>query len=86
MVDIQRRRLGPRALLLNPDAYIGCFCRNLFANKFSCGIITAYLPPEANEGVALWHIIYVDGDEEDLYEKEVQDGVRSVIGTSTISC
>jgi hypothetical protein len=40
------------------------------------GTIVAHLPAACNDGEALWHVVYADGDEEDWEEDEV--GKRSV--------
>jgi hypothetical protein len=37
----------------------------------SDGLITAYLPSDANDGTALWRLEHLDGDEEDLDEEDV---------------
>ena len=43
------------------------------------GRIDAWLPAEG-EDVALWHVVHPDGDEEDLDEQEVRDGLAGIHG------
>ena len=45
----------------------------------SDGVIIAYLPPEKNEGLALWHMEHEDGDEEDLEEMDVEKVIRHML-------
>eukprot|EP01052_Picozoa_sp_SAG31_P052963 SAG31_NODE_13339_length_876_cov_0.851995_1_plen_222_part_10 len=41
------------------------------------GTIVGYLPPgEEADDFALWHVMHDDGDDEDLEEQEVLDGIR----------
>ena len=42
----------------------------------SDGVIVAYLPPEKNEGMALWHMEHDDGDAEDIDESDVEKALR----------
>eukprot|EP01041_Mallomonas_annulata_P007017 gene7017-14279_t len=42
----------------------------------SDGVIVAYMPAEANDGLSLWHVVHDDGDEEDLELHEVEDARR----------
>lgn len=52
--------------------YMGSRVRRLYSNGvMGDGQIVAYLPAEANDGQALWHMRFDDDDEEDLSENEV---------------
>jgi hypothetical protein len=60
-----------------PTDVIGRRARRFFPGYGrSDGVIVAYLPPERNEGLALWHMEHDDGDAEDLEESDVEKVVR----------
>ena len=40
------------------------------------GVVVGWFPPAINSGVALWHVVYDDGDEEDLVIEDVAEGIR----------
>ena len=42
------------------------------------GVVVGWFPPAINSGVALWHVVYDDGDEEDLVLEDVAEGIREV--------
>lgn len=56
---------------------IGLRVRRFFPNYGrSDGTIVAYLPPEVNDGVCLWHVLHDDGDREDVDINEVDQYIR----------
>ena len=49
------------------NEFIGLRVRRFFPNfGVTDGTISAYLPPEKNDNIPLWHIVHDDQDEEDL--------------------
>lgn len=57
--------------------FIGSKGRRFFpGHGKSDGVIVAYLPADRNEGVAMWHMVHDDGDEEDLYEDDANSAAR----------
>jgi len=61
-----------------PHEYVGKCVRQFYHGMKSDGKIVAYLPPDESddESEALWHMIHVDGDEEDLDEAEVSKAIE----------
>lgn len=60
-----------------PQDIIGRRGRRFFAGHGkSDGIVLAYLPPEKNEGMPLWHMEHDDGDAEDIDESDVEKAIR----------
>lgn len=53
------------------DSNVGKRCRTFHHGKKSDGTIVAFLPPDVNEGIPLWHLKHDDNDSEDLDEDEV---------------
>ena len=41
------------------------------------GQITGWLPKRFNDGIALWHVVHDDGDEEDLEENEAEEAIAA---------
>lgn len=63
--------------LTAPSAAIGKSTRRFqIGYGKSDGVIVAYLPPEKNEGFALWHMEHDDGEEEDLEAEQVEKAIR----------
>lgn len=59
------------------NEYIGKQARRFFKGFGSSdGDIVAYLPPEKNDGVALYHMQHSDGDAEDLELEDLQRALR----------
>ena len=57
------------------NKFLGVKCRRYFAGSdYSDGIIVGYLSERKNNGTILFHCIYDDGDEEDLFEVEMLNG------------
>ena len=51
----------------------GQYVRKKFRyNRYTNGVIVGYLPAVLNEEQELWHVVFTDGDEEDLDLKEVR--------------
>lgn len=53
--------------------------REYGANGYNVGTITKWMPPgedNPEEEEALWHVVFDDGDEEDLDEAEVEEAIR----------
>jgi hypothetical protein len=55
---------------------IGLPCRRFFSGCGNDGTVLAYLPADKNEGMALWHVVHNDGDQEDLIEDDVRKACR----------
>jgi hypothetical protein len=51
-------------------AHVGKRLTRIFRGIAADGTVTHYLPP-SQEDPALWHVLYDDGDEEDLDEEEI---------------
>jgi hypothetical protein len=49
------------------------FAKDRRKETFMCGTVVGWLPADANDGLALWHVRHDDGDEEDLEEHEVTE-------------
>merc|ERR1712227_706651 len=52
---------------------------------YTDAVIVGWLPAEENEGVELWHLERDDGDEEDLEEYEVMEGMKLINEASLLS-
>ena len=60
------------------NEFIGMQARRFFKGfGTSDGVIVAYLPPEKNDSVALYHMEHVDGDCEDLELHDLHKALRS---------
>lgn len=52
---------------LDQNEFMGLRVRRYFQSYgFSDATVVAYLPPVVNDGIALWHLIHDDADEEDV--------------------
>merc|ERR1712146_597483 len=52
---------------------------------YTDAVIVGWLPADENEGVELWHLEHDDGDEEDLEEHEVMEGMKLINEASLLS-
>ena len=60
------------------SAYLGAKVRRFYADfGKSDGVVQAFLPGSRNDGVALWHMVHEDGDEEDLDQMELMRALRA---------
>jgi hypothetical protein len=78
--DEDRAEMATEGWLFSPEdnAYIGQQVRRFFSGHGrSDGAVVGYLPPEKNDGLAMWRIEHGDGDEEDLEEADVARGCRA---------
>ena len=67
---------------LEGSTYIGLRIRRVFPGGTSDALVQSWLPAgETPEEFALWHVVYDDGDEEDLEEHELIDGITSLNST-----
>ncbi|CAM9664916.1 unnamed protein product [Chrysoparadoxa australica] len=63
--------------LVKGSEHLGKSIRREFGKHgFSNGKVIGWMPAESNDGLALWHIKHEDGDEEDLEEHEVLEGIK----------
>ncbi|CAN0223109.1 unnamed protein product, partial [Ectocarpus sp. 4 AP-2014] len=55
--------------------YLGKRVKRVFGRRVAGATVTKWIPKESNQGLALWHLRHDDGDEEDLEEFEVKEGM-----------
>ncbi|CAM9326712.1 unnamed protein product [Scytosiphon promiscuus] len=65
---------GPKWLEEGSD-YLGKRVRRVFGRRIAGATVVRWIPKESNHGLALWHLRHDDGDEEDLEEFEVKEGM-----------
>ena len=58
-------------------SYIGLRIMRIFENAPYVGTVTAYFSMEETGSQELWHVLYDDGDEEDLDRKEIITALQS---------
>lgn len=69
----------PEAETSDEIPFLSVRCRRFFPNfGASDGTVTAYLPAAKNDGIALWHMLHEDGDEEDLDETDVKAAIAAM--------
>ncbi|CAM9925613.1 unnamed protein product, partial [Choristocarpus tenellus] len=59
--------------------HLGKRVRRVFGRRMAEGVVTKWVSEKDNEGMALWHIKHEDGDEEDLEEYEVIEGINLAV-------
>jgi hypothetical protein len=77
--EAERKEMAAEGWLFDSSAseFIGAQARRFFKGfGRSDGTIVAYLPPEKNDNVALWHMEHSDGDSEDLELHDLQKALR----------
>lgn len=75
--EVEKKEMGEEGWIFENDVngHIGKHARRFFKGFGSSdGVIVAYLPPEKNDEVALYHMEHHDGDSEDL---ELEDLLRA---------
>jgi hypothetical protein len=65
------------------NEFMGLRVRRYFRSYgFSDATVVAYLPPDSNDGIPLWHLIHDDADEEDV---EYLQLMRSIYNSKNVS-
>jgi hypothetical protein len=75
--DTPQSTAAAAASAQQPHEFVGKMVRRFYHGRKSDGKVVAYLPPdEKEEAQALWHMVHVDGDEEDLELDEVTKAIE----------
>eukprot|EP00984_Skeletonema_dohrnii_P029150 scaffold19508_cov195-Skeletonema_dohrnii-CCMP3373.AAC.1 len=57
------------------EDFVGKLVMKYFGGQVYAGVVSRY-DPEEGDSKAQWHINYDDGDEEDMYEDELNDSMQ----------